>query len=328
VKNNLLQFLLVGFLVLIYLPSQAQQEDRFVALEKKLSELSNDVPGLNEKVEFSVTGASLQEFLGGLATSHELNISIDPTLQIRIYNRFSNEKVSNVLLFLAREYDLEILFVGSILSFKKYTPPAVKDVVAVRDILVKYSSYNDLMTLDLRNDTLEKVVKKITQVTRKNLILTSGLGNKIVSVYIEDMPFESAINKMAYANQLKLVKTEDNFFVLKAIGEGEDGLEGLTKVGDKKKKINKTTTSSNLNSSTNASASGELDIEIEVDSSNGNKYITLNAVNIPINQVLKDVAAEIGVSYFLFSELKGNTSTSISRVKFDNFLTSRDRLYV
>ena len=318
-KNNLTQFLVLGFLVLISFTTQAQQEDRFVVMERKLSELASDVPGLNEKVEFSVTGASLQEFLGGLASSHELNISIDPTLQVRIYNRFSNEKVSNVILFLAREYDLDILFVGSIMSFKKYVPPAVKDVIPVREIVVKYSAYNDLMTLDLRNDTLEKVVKKITQVTRKNLILSSGLGNKIVSVYIEDMPFESAINKMAYANQLKLVKTEDNFFVLKAIGEGEDGLDGLAKVGDKnKKKINKST--GNANSSL-ANASGELDIEIEEDSLNGNKYITLNAVNVPINQVLKEVAAELGVSYFLFSEIKGNTTSNISRVKFDNFLT-------
>ena len=318
-KNSLTQFLVLGFLVLISFTTQAQQEDRFVVMEKKLSELASDVPGLNEKVEFSVTGASLQEFLGGLASSHELNISIDPTLQVRIYNRFSNEKVSNVILFLVREYDLDILFVGSIMSFKKYVPPAVKDVIPVREIVVKYSAYNDLMTLDLRNDTLEKVVKKITQVTRKNLILSSGLGNKIVSVYIEDMPFESAINKMAYANQLKLVKTEDNFFVLKAIGEGEDGLDGLAKVGDKnKKKINKST--GNANSSL-ANASGELDIEIEEDSLNGNKYITLNAVNVPINQVLKEVAAELGVSYFLFSEIKGNTTSNISRVKFDNFLT-------
>lgn len=318
-KNSFIQFLILGFLVLISFTTQAQQEDRFVVMEKKLSELASDVPGLNEKVEFSVTGASLQEFLGGLASSHELNISIDPTLQVRIYNRFSNEKVSNVILFLAREYDLDILFVGTIMSFKKYVPPAVKDVVPLHEISVKYSAYNDLMTLDLRSDTLEKVVKKITQVTRKNLILTSGLGSKIVSVYIEDMPFESAINKMAYANQLKLVKTEDNFFVLKAIGEGEDGLDGLTKVGDKnKKKTNKSTGTAN---SPMSNASGELNIEIEEDSSTGNKYITLNAVNVPINQVLKEVTAELGVSYFLFSEIKGNTTSNISRVKFDNFLT-------
>jgi type IV pilus assembly protein PilQ len=207
------------------------------------------------------------------------------------------------------------------MSFKKYIPPTVKDVVPAHEILVKYVAYNDLMTLDLRNDTLDKVVKKITQVTRKNLILSSGLANKIVSVYIEDMPFESAINKMAYANQLKLVKTEDNFFVLKSIAEGEEGLDLLTKAGDKnKKKISKSTNSTNP-ANANASASGELSIEIEEDSISGNKFITLNAVNTPINQVLKEVAAEIGVSYFLFSEIKGNTTTSISRVKFDSFLT-------
>jgi type IV pilus assembly protein PilQ len=315
--------LLVALFVLPFFSVSAQQsEDRFVALEKKLTELSKDVPGLTEKVEFSVTGASLQEFLGGLATSHELNISIDPTLQIRIYNRFSNEKVLNVLLFLAREYDLDILFVGSIMSFKKYIPPTEKEVIPVHEILVKYSAYNDLMTLDLRKDTLDKVVKKITQVTRKNLILTSGLADKVVSVYIEDMPFESAINRMAYANQLKLVKTEDNFFVLKPIGEGEDGLDALSKANDKVKK-GKTIGSkaSGTASTTGGVAPPELHVEVEVDSTTGGKYINLYAVNTPINQVIKEVAQEAGASYFLFSDIKGNITTSIERVNFEHFLT-------
>ncbi|MDB5274737.1 MAG: gspD [Chitinophagaceae bacterium] len=326
-KYYLIRTLFIGFIILFQFPIQAQQqEDRFVVLEKKMAELSKDVPGLNEKVEFSVTGASLQEFLGGLATSHELNISIDPTLQIRIYNKFSNEKVANVILFLAREYDLDILFVGSIMSFKKYIAPVQKDVIPVHEILVKYSAYNDLMTLDLKNDTLEKVVKKITQVTRKNLILTSGLASKIVNVYIEDMPFESAINRMAYANQLKLVKTEDNFFVLKPIGEGEDGLDALTKAGDKAKKgktiVNKASgTTSAPGTGGAAAGASEMHVEIEEDSATGNRYITLSAVNTPINQVIKEVAQEVGANYFLFSDIKGNITTSITRVNFEHFLT-------
>ncbi|MHC5954149.1 hypothetical protein ACYTX9_09555, partial [Streptococcus pyogenes] len=81
------------------------------------------VPGLNEKVDISVSGVSVQEFLRGLAESNNLNISVDPTLSFRVYNNFTNEKVYNILLFLAKEYDLEIRFVGTIISFYKYSAP-------------------------------------------------------------------------------------------------------------------------------------------------------------------------------------------------------------
>ncbi len=286
-----------------------QQEDRFMVLEKKITEVSKGTPGLTENVDFSVTGASIQEFLGGLAASHELNFSIDPSLQIRVYNKFTNEKVFNVILFLVKEYDLDITFQGTIMSFKKYIPPMVKNVVPLREINVKYSAYNNLLSLDLRNDTLDRVAKKLTQMTRKNVIFSSGLANTLVSVYIEDMPFEDALNKMAYANKLKVIKTDDNFYVLKSIEEGEDLLT------QNKSKRKSTSFAKSI------SGKGELMIEIEEDSASKEKFISLNAVDIPIMQVIKEVAEVLGVSYFLFSDLKGNTTTSVNHVKFDGFLT-------
>lgn len=147
-----------------FIPQTAfAQQDRFEALEQRLGDLSGQVPGLNETVDFSVSGVSIQEFLRAIAESHSLNISVSPELNFKIYNNFTNEKVKNILLFLAKEYDLEVRFVGTIMSFSKYVPPLQEKAPApVREIIVKYNNYSNNLTLDLKGDTLEKVAKKIT----------------------------------------------------------------------------------------------------------------------------------------------------------------------
>ncbi|MCH8331491.1 MAG: hypothetical protein IH946_08960, partial [Bacteroidetes bacterium] len=54
-------------------------DERMDLLEKKLTELgATSVPGLNETVDISVSGVSIQEFLRGIAETNNLNISIDP----------------------------------------------------------------------------------------------------------------------------------------------------------------------------------------------------------------------------------------------------------
>ncbi|MBO9702117.1 MAG: secretin and TonB N-terminal domain-containing protein [Sporocytophaga sp.] len=316
-KNKILY---VCCFLLLFSGSVWAQQSRYDELEQRLRDLSSVSPGLSETVDFSVSGASIQEFLRGIAESHNLNISVDPVLNIRIYNNFTNEKVYNILLFIAKEYELDIQFVGSIMSFKKYNPPPVIQAAAPpKEILVKYNTYNNLLSLDLKNDTLEKVVKKITQSTKKNVILSSGLNGKIINVYIEDMPFENAIQKMAYANSLKVVKTDDDFYVIKSIEEGED----LLVTNDPKNK-KKNTYQRPQNNKTNTGTQGSgnnssLFVEVNEDSL-GRKTINLDAVNAPITDVIKAVSEEIGNNYFLFSDIKGNTTTRVNNVKFDDFL--------
>lgn len=324
----MLLFLQIGFPGLLQAQPGPAQPDRFVALEEKLNDLKKEVPGLNEKVDFAISGASIQEFIKTLAESNNLNVSVDPSLNMRVHNNFTNERVLTILLFLCKEYDLDIRFVGTIMSFYKYVPPEVAKVaLPPKEIKANYNNYSQLLTLDLKNDTLEQVVKKITQVTRKNVILSSGLNNKVVSVYIEDAPLENALKKMAYANNLKVLKTEDDFFVIKSPEEGEDLLSEKT---NKRRVVprpvantnNNANQSSQMNGNTTAGqgGAGASSLYTDVIDSLGKKRITVEAVNTPIIEVIKNVAQLTGDGYFVFSDLKGNTTTSVYNVLFDEFL--------
>jgi type IV pilus assembly protein PilQ len=309
----------VFFLTALYpLYAQNNPPDRFIALEEKLGSLKREVPGLEEKVDFAISGASVQEFIRSLAESNNLNVSIDPSLNFKVYNNFTNEKVSNILLFLCKEYDLTIRFVGTIMSFSKYEAPTeIKKEAPPREILVKYNNYSQLLTMDLKNDTLHQVAKKITQVTKKNVVLSNSLSNKLVSVYIEDAPVDNALQKMAYANELKVVKTEDNFYVIKSPEEGEDLLNDEKNSAKTRKKVNLPKT---LNSG-GASGANSATLYTDVIDSLGKKRITVEAMNAPIMEVIKQVSQETGDSYFMFSDLKGNTTMAVYNVLYDEFMT-------
>jgi len=306
--------------------AQDLNEQRFEQMEKQMKNLAGSNPGLNEKVDFSVSGATIQEFLRGIAESNELNISVDPSLNFRIYNNFTNEKVMNILLFLAREHNLDIRFIGSIMSFHPYTPaPEPKPEIREKEIRMKYNGYGNLLTLDLTRDTLSKVVKKITQEAKKNVILANGLADRTISVYIQDAPFDDAIEKMAYANNLKVRKTTDGFYVIVSPEEGEELLFEETKTkspfnnpfsGMDKNRAKKPATSSATGA---ANSGGEIFVDVQADSL-GNPILSVEVINAPITETIKSVSAAAGISYFLFSEVKGNTTLRVLNVRFDEFL--------
>lgn len=143
-----LKKLLFVILILITTLATAQQE-RFTVIEEKLKELSKETPGLNEKVELSLNGVAIQEFIRGLATSNNLNVSIDPSLSVKVVNNFSNVTVADVLLFLCKKYELDITFIGNIMSFSQYAAPPAAIKYNPKKIDISYDKTSDLLSLYL-----------------------------------------------------------------------------------------------------------------------------------------------------------------------------------
>jgi type IV pilus assembly protein PilQ len=303
------------------------QDERIQKIESKLNELSNQIKGLKETVDFSVSGVSIQEFLRGIAETNNINISVDPSIDVKIYNNFNNESAANVLLFLCKEYNLDIRNIGTIISVIKYVPPQeAPKTIAAKEIIVNYNSYADLLTLDLKNDTLEVVVKKITQISKKNVIIANGLKNTIVNGYIENMPFDAALDKIAFANKLKILKTTDNFYVIKSLEDSDEILnvqENINKKKNKKKLATNNNFQNNGGFGNNNNASNEQSLEIEIsDDTLKPKTITLEANNSSIGEIIKSVFEEMNESYFLYSEIKGNTSIRVKNVTLKELLSN------
>ncbi len=303
-KRIRLFFLFLSLLVSCQLLAQ----DRMASIRQQLDELALTTPGLTEKVEISVSGIPIQEFVRGVAEAHNLNVSINPGIEATIINNFSNATVSDVFVFLCREYDLELTLIGSIISLTKYQAPAPPPVVkAKKELSISYNKQTDFLSLDLKRDSLDEVVKEITRISLNNVVLSPGLENRLVSVYIQNRPFSNALDKLAFANGLKVRETEDNFFVLEEV---KAEAQTAQKNGNNQRGVR------GQNNFNQGQAVANLEIKLEP-----SERITVNATNVPIVDIIRGASAELLNNYFLFSEPEGNTTLYLENATYEEFLS-------
>lgn len=296
--------------------THAQRLPHVQEIERKLDELSRTTsPGLNETVDLSVSGVSVQEFLRSLAETNQLNINIDPSINVKVINNFTNEKVKNVILFLCEEYQLDIHFIGSILSFHPYKE-APKPIETKDPIYSDYEERSQLLSLGFSNQDLREVCKRITQKTNQNIIPSSSIANKKVSVYVSKLPIENALKKLAYANDLKLEKSEEgDAFLLSA-----EPTKATTPLGNRPGMGSSSTRRYGAQGFKPEFDEGKLTIKINY-SADGKALIDFSGDEVPISAAIKAVSEELKINYTLFSEPQGNTTTKLKEVSYDDFLS-------
>jgi len=321
-RTGLLNTLLLGFTLVLSCDcavaqeqsaAQIQATERVRLVQERLNNLAIVLPGLNQKVQMNVSGVSIQEFLRALAQANNLNINIDPQLNFKVFNNFTNETALNVLVFLTREYNLDINLIGTIMSVTKSPEPRV--IIPLREINARYNKQNNTLSLELNNDTLSQVARKITKVSQKNIVVTGPLLNKRVSGFFADAPFETALEKLAYVNELKLVKTSDEVYVFEALGENEElyiNADKNTSVRRNLKQVNPA----------GGTPGGGGNFRMQSRSLGGKKLLSIDAQNVAIADLVKTAAAEINASYFLFTDIKGNMTTKVNDISYEDFLFS------
>lgn len=298
-KRKILLLVLLLFNIKIF------SQDRFVLIEEKLTQLGKNYPGIEEKVNLNLNGASIQDYLRAIGTSNSININVDPTLDIKLTNNFTKVTAKEIFMFLCKRYDLDILFSGPIITFTKYVPPpapVIEKPIVRRQVNVTYQTNADLLSYDLNNDTLSNVAKEITKQSKKNIVFSPELLNKTVSGYMQVAPFISALEKLAYSNDMKVTKTEDGVFVFEKRGIQAAAAAPFDPFATPQ--AQKTTTLAAKNPSITVS----------------NGLITANVQNASLFDVVHQVSKDLRLDYFLFSELKGVTTLNVQEVPYEEFL--------
>jgi type IV pilus assembly protein PilQ len=168
------------------------------------------------------------------------------------------------------------------------------------------------ITMDLRDDTLLMVAKKITQLSNENVVVVPQLFSRQVTGYFQDIPVENALEKLAFTNGIKLNKTTDNVYVLEPLREGE---EIVTKPA--KKPSPNFSIKRNINRQAGKSSPNTISIE---QNENGRKLINLNVTNAPINDLIRDIAEQAGINYFIYSDITGTATANVQSMAFDDVL--------
>ena len=306
---------LLALLAILPTRAAAQQRDRIAQLEQRLKNLSAELPGINQKVTLSVSGASIQEFLRALAEAADLNINVDPALETHIFNNFQSETARNVLLFIAQEYDLDITFIGSILSVRQLNP---LDYRVPKPIVADYDTDLNQLSLALENDSLVSVARTITQKSGINVIVTNELQDKTVTLYVQHMEFTPALRQLAFNNQLKLAETADGAFVFLPLGQREENFIN----SDAELATRRLPLTSPVDGEAEEHRSN-LYVETQgQQTADSIPLLDVEANSTPIEEVIRYAADQINVNYFLFSPLQGTVTARLKRVRFDDLLTA------
>lgn len=303
--HTLLNKLLIYVILMMVSVTFSQEDRRIAQVRNNIESILPDTPGLSEKVNVNIKQAPLSDFLLAVSEVHKVNINIDPALrQIPIVNNFTNVTVADLLVFLCKEFTLTIEFTGNILSVKPYQRP--KEIPEIKVIDVDYDPSADLLSLNLKDDKLYDAFKRIMDASGKNLVFAPGMENMPVTAYIRDMPFDAAISKFAYANDLVVSKSRDNFYLFDRLERTSGQAGSETSTAGKQARPQRPRLSNFF--------FNVLDKERQL--------LEVDFEDTPIASIIYDIGGELGIDMFIASPLEsaGNATVRAKNITFDELL--------
>ncbi|MCB0448027.1 MAG: general secretion pathway protein GspD, partial [Gelidibacter sp.] len=288
--------------------AQEDNKQRIQNIKHQLEILSTETLGLTEnvKTEVNVNNITLANFLLAVSDVHKVNINVAPELnQITIANNFTNVTVADLLVFLCKEYNLTIDFTGNILTIKKYQEKPKEPEERIIPIL--YNPANNTISIDAKGDKLYDVFKRIMDESGKNLVFSPGLENKLLTAYIQQTPFDSAMDKLAFANNLYVEQSKDGFFIF------EDNTQSIvTNSGDVNNQPVRQRPTRRRNANFFFTVKDPASQLLEVD-----------FVNTPIADIINDIGSELQIDVFTATPLDeaGTATFKAKSIYFDDLLT-------
>lgn len=295
------KFHLIVFIISIALGLQAQNDspkNRFISLRSELVLNLTENPGLEEPVDLSVSKAPLAEFIRALGINNKVNLSVDPDLSGFVSNTFSSVTVMDVLLFLCEQYQLDLKFTGGIIHVLPYQAPKPPPQVTIpKSLPLFFDADSNTVSIDLQGDSLSKVAKEMTNVFGVNVVYEPGIGSKRIDFYANNISLDQAMEKIGFANNLQIEKTEDNFYLISAVRKPKDN--------------------GSINRSSNFKVPRNGNYEIALDSG----YISIEAYSASLANVLFQVLDAYQLNYFLFSPLDGEVNMNVKNLSLEQFFS-------
>lgn len=289
------KYLIIILLCAVQLVYPQDNTERIQRIQNQLELLALDHPAYNEtlKLDINVTNVTLPNFLMAVSKVHNLNLSVSKDIaNITIVNNFSNVTITELLVFLCKEYGLTIDFTGSILSIKMYTPPRPEPVE--KSFSVDIDPDSKLISLDVSDIPLERVFRRIMELSGNNLLYTNKLKSRPLNIYLKLVPFDAAMEKLAVLNGLSHSKSRDGFYLFSA-------REAQTEGG---------------------APNFDPGIRYEV-LDTVNKILNVDFMDTPIADVIASLGKDLHLDIYTATPLQeaGNVTFNATHITFDDLLT-------
>lgn len=282
------------------------QENRLLQLEVLISQKAATIKGLRQTAKLDLNSTDLATLFAAVATSHDLNITIDPALRgLNIENTFNEVLVSDLFLFLAKEYSLDYTFLGDIITVKQFKPPVVVVIEDRSDIL--YDGTRNFITLDLNNAPLDKVFRNITDKTGKNLLYDKNIEKKNLSIYVKDVPLKKGLEQLALSNDLLFQESRDGFYLF---------ANAVVSSGNAP---NNASNQNTISERPRMRSGNNFDYEV-LDTVN--QLLRVNFKNAPVEDVVLSIANDLKLGIYVAAPLNmaGTASITSNPISFESLL--------
>lgn len=290
--NKYRQFLGLIFL-LIFFSIHAQEKKSIQQRLYTLEILESENADLSKTIDVSVNNIPLNEFIKGVARTHQVNIEASNELNMPLTLSMYKASIKDILAYLISQYDLEVTGVGKIVRISKYVEP-----IPEKTISVDFDKSNNLLSYDLKGETLAEVFKKITQESGENIVYSPGLESRKLNGYIKSLEFDKAMQQLAFQNTLYVGKNEDGIFLF------EDATP-----------IENNGTQTGLRSYRNTKRDYYFEV---VDAEKG--LIGLDAQNVPLSQIIEAISNELDLDIFYFAPVSGFADVKADEIDIDQLL--------
>jgi type IV pilus assembly protein PilQ len=194
-------------------PAAPAAPARLTAVRAKLDTLAvADKNYAREVEEVSVAGLPLAEMLRNIAKVYNVNIIVKGGDNLRITSNLARAKITDLLYFLCKEYNLDVDVVGNIVSIF----PAAAPAPAPKVIKVAAGEAAGTISYDLGGERLADVMRLVTSVGGMNFIIPNTLNDKPLSGHGRDMAPDDAIVAISSANGIVARKNANGIWELAA----------------------------------------------------------------------------------------------------------------
>lgn len=228
----------------------------------------------------NVKNTEIRDLLQGLAVQYGLNLFLAPEVKGPVTVNFNNQPLKEALRVLLQGNGYEYVLDGGVIRVQK---PVEKVPEAPRPpekrFIVGWQSDN--LTIDVEDAPLDKVVRRIVEITGKNILLDQGC-NKPISVFVQNLPFERAVRHLAEAAEVDY--------------EDDDGVISLKKA------------SWNL-SGKGAEGGNKFKVRLTNDS-----LLSIEAVDASLASLLSEVMAQTKLNAMVYGKLEGAVTSHIAGI--------------
>lgn len=233
----------------------------------------------------NVKDMELRDILRGLSYQYHINLAVDNSISQLVTISLNNISVIDFIEFVCLEYGLQARYVGSVMKISPI-PKADQSPILKDDLYI--SIQNDTLSVDIRNRDIGEVVRKLTTISQKNIVIQGGVTGSIVS-YFNDIPFESGLSIIMENNGFKVRKKDNIYYVdygqQPAQASGKDTARKALWVSYDK---------------------GKISLEIE---------------NADLAQVIKEISRQVDTNIITYSEPVGKISAKCSGLSLDEALS-------